>query len=203
MKILLFMCLALFSAIAMATGAAADQACFYPDANWMGRGFCAPPGQEARDLSTSGFSNRLSSLTIVGDAYVILYTQVNFTGRAIRVDTSIKNFNQLGYNVNDGIKSLKILKNTVGRVCFYEDSNFGGRSWCGGPRQQNSDLTTRDMNFNDKISSIKIEGDASIFVYEDTGFRGKSQWIRNTLPNVGSFWNDRISSFKIGMKNSP
>ena len=55
-------------------------------------------------------------------------------------------------------------------VCFYEHPNFGGQYFC------ESVGTNRDVprDANDRISSIRIFGNASVTVFQDTDFRNAS-----------------------------
>src|SRR5436190_825653 len=78
-------------------------------------------------------------------------------------------------------------------VCFYEDANFGGRYFC----SPTGSSMTQVAN-NDRISSIRIFGDAVATVYRDSNFRGQSKVIDSSMNNLRSVgFNDRISSFQI------
>jgi len=88
-------------------------------------------------------------------------------------------------------------------VCFYEDANFGGRYFCS---PAGSSMT--QVANNDRISSIRIFGDAVATVYRDSNFRGQSRVIDSSVNNLRSVgFNDRISSFQIdsnrGYSNYP
>ena len=88
-------------------------------------------------------------------------------------------------------------------VCFYEDANFGGRYFC----SPTGSSMTQVAN-NDRISSIRVFGDAVATVYRDSNFRGQSRVIDSSVNNLRSVgFNDRISSFQIdsnrGYSNYP
>ena len=79
-------------------------------------------------------------------------------------------------------------------VCFYEDKDFGGRYFCSAPGE--AIQIPRDMN--DKISSIRIVGDAVVTVFRDDSFRGQSRVIDSDVRNLRDVgFNDRISSYRV------
>jgi hypothetical protein len=80
-------------------------------------------------------------------------------------------------------------------VCFFEDTTFRGRYFCVGPGE---DLAQLPPDMNDKISSLRIVGNAEVMVFQDVRFKGPSARF---LTDVGDLrregWNDRISSFRV------
>ena len=84
-------------------------------------------------------------------------------------------------------------------VCFYENINYAGQYFCSGTGTSNT-LVPADIN--DRISSIRIYGNADVVVYRDSGFRGASQRIESSVRDLrGSGWNDRITSFQVGRRS--
>ncbi len=82
---------------------------------------------------------------------------------------------------------------TYGQVCFYEHANFRGRSICARPGE-----SARRLNaFNDRISSIRIQGNASAYVCEHVNFGGRCATINNSRAFLGARNNDIISSFRV------
>src|SRR5882724_8716500 len=80
-------------------------------------------------------------------------------------------------------------------ACFYEHPNFGGRYFCA---EIGASTRMVPEGMNDKISSIRVMGDAEVTVFKDRNFRGDSKRFgrdRSDLREVG--WNDRISSYRI------
>jgi hypothetical protein len=82
----------------------------------------------------------------------------------------------------------------VARVCFYEHANYEGSSFCAMEGQANARL---GQTWNDKVSSIRIEGSAQVTVCEHWDYQGRCQVFRNDLPYVGNNNNDLISSYRV------
>lgn len=80
-----------------------------------------------------------------------------------------------------------------GEVCFYEDDNYRGASFCARPGQRDASLGT----FNDRISSIRIRGDAQVQVCEDYNFNGRCAVLDRSRSSLGGRNNDIISSYRI------
>jgi len=80
------------------------------------------------------------------------------------------------------------------QVCFYEDFNYRGASFCVRPGQQDRRLTGA---WNDRVSSIRIIGNAQARVCEDWNFRGRCAVIDNSRPRLPGRNNDAISSYRI------
>lgn len=94
---------------------------------------------------------------------------------------------------------LAAAANASGRVCFYEDMNFGKASFCLSGGQQINNL--HDYGFwNDRISSVYVEGNLSVNMCTDSLFRGACTTIYQTVPNMwslGANWNDTVSSISV------
>jgi hypothetical protein len=85
-------------------------------------------------------------------------------------------------------------------VCFYEDVNFEGQYFC-----TNNGGSTANVPFgtNDRISSIRIFGDAAVTVYGDSNFGGPSRTFASSVPDLRrSGFNDRISSFRTDQRGA-
>jgi peptidase inhibitor family I36 len=80
-------------------------------------------------------------------------------------------------------------------ACFYEDANFRGEYFCVRAGESISSVP-RDMN--DRISSIRLFGDAEVTVFRDVDFRAGSRRFDTNIRNlVNEGWNDRISSVRV------
>jgi hypothetical protein len=80
-------------------------------------------------------------------------------------------------------------------VCFYEDINFGGRYFCS-PAGESTPSVPSGMN--DRISSMRIFGNASVTLYRDPNYRGRSRVITSDVNDFRRLeFNDRLSSFSV------
>lgn len=80
-------------------------------------------------------------------------------------------------------------------ACFYRDAYFRGDYFCA---TAGEDIAFLPGGMNDRISSIRVFGNAEIAIFQDPRFRGR--WTRlegdvRDLRREG--WNDRLSSVRI------
>lgn len=80
------------------------------------------------------------------------------------------------------------------QVCFYEHTNFRGRSFCARPGQSDRSLS---RSWNDTISSISVRGGARATVCEDFNFRGRCATVTSDVRRIGPRNNDSISSYRV------
>ncbi len=86
-----------------------------------------------------------------------------------------------------------------GRVCFFEDANYLGQSFCMPVGAQEADLVP--SGWNDRISSILVLGEASVSLYQDINYRGRKITIKKSVANLAERnLNDAVSSFVAGGK---
>lgn len=80
-------------------------------------------------------------------------------------------------------------------ACFYQNANFGGDYFCVEAGDQYDQMPE---GLNDRISSIRIFGDASVVVYRDPDLRGRSTRFSDDADNLQrDGWNDTISSLDV------
>ena len=80
-------------------------------------------------------------------------------------------------------------------ACFYEDINYGGRYFCSPTGSTSANVPG---GINDRISSIRLFGNAALTVYRDPNMRGQSRVINSDLNDLRSLgFNDRISSYAV------
>lgn len=89
-----------------------------------------------------------------------------------------------------------------GGACFYKDPGFSGGFFCLRRGERRESLG----DYGDKISSIRVFGNARVSVYDDRNFRGSSASSGSDIPDLrdwrvrqkpGHSWNDRISSVRV------
>src|SRR5437764_892457 len=78
-------------------------------------------------------------------------------------------------------------------ACFYEDAGFRGNYFCV-PR--GGSYASLPRGFNDRISSIRTFG-ASVRIYRDRDFRGRSTDVRRDQGNLRGSWRDAVSSIRV------
>jgi hypothetical protein len=96
------------------------------------------------------------------------------------------------------------------RVILYQHADFSGDSLVLYPGESIENLSGRTFSngngLNDGISSIRVEGGAEVYVYENARFRGAVMRLTDNVRDLsGRFlsdnprdnWNDRISSLKV------
>ena len=90
-----------------------------------------------------------------------------------------------------------------GGACFFQRQNYGGNYFCMANGEMASSLP---LGFNDRISSVRIFGNATASFYNDRNFRGiRLPLTRNiadlrNIPardNPSKNWNNRISSIAV------
>lgn len=96
--------------------------------------------------------------------------------------------------------------NRGGRVTLYEHADFRGGSLTLGVGELIENLTrarfSNGEGMNDRISSIRIEGDAQVIIFQDAGFRGGFRRIAHSVSDLSESapgWNDAISSLRVEM----
>jgi hypothetical protein len=90
------------------------------------------------------------------------------------------------------------------RVCVYEHARFEGWEQCFGPGDQVSDL----RGHNNKVSSIRIFGDANLVLFDQKDFKGNQMQVTNDIADLSSrsqppmgmvqrTWNDSVESLRV------
>lgn len=189
-------------------------ACFYEDINFDGQYFCSRTGDATSQVPADA-DDRISSIRVFGNAQVVVYRDSRFRGQSQRFEYDIGDLREAGWN--DLISSFRV--ETRGPesggnrgsgesgsgwggtsvpsagACFYEKSSFGGQYFCapigGGAAQMPSGT-------NDKVSSIRVYGNAAVTVFQDAFFEGRSARFDSNMGDLQrAGWNDLISSFRV------
>ena len=80
-------------------------------------------------------------------------------------------------------------------ACFYEHINFGGRYFCS---PAGATMPEVPSGMNDKISSVRVFGDAAVTLYRDPDFRGQYKVATSDVADLrGLGFNDRLSSYEV------
>jgi hypothetical protein len=197
----------------------ASGACFYEDIHYRGEYFCTRTGSDLSRVPYGG-NNQISSIRLFGNARVTVYSGTNFEGASRHFDDDMGDLRRAGFN--DRISSIRVDRShgsgrgdgsgrnwwgndwdgRWGRprvpssgACFYQNRDFGGDYFCA-PAGASAPQVPRGTN--DKISSIRLYGDAEVTVFQDSHFEGRSSRFERNMGDLRrAGWNDLISSFRI------
>jgi hypothetical protein len=183
-----------------------NQVCFFADFNFQGASFCASRGQSDPDLPGS-WNDRISSIRVgANSGGVLLCRDFFFQGGC---DFHTSDVAQLPANRNDTASSFRVGSGNPGpfppgppppppppqgQVCFYSDWNFQGQSFCRGAGDQNGALSPQ---WNDQISSIRVDPSVWVQVCSDFSFQGQCQSLGGNVSQLTGNANDSISSYRI------
>ena len=182
--------------------------CFYDGVNYSGQSFCVDTNNQSPML---GMNDRISSFRVFGNASVTVYQDRDFQGRSETFASDINDLRRDGWN--DTITSVRVRPANVARsdrwgrpatpangACFYENIDFTGNYFCS---RQGESIEMVPQGTNDRISSVRLFGNAELVVYRDRDFGGVSQWFDVSEPDLReSGWNDTISSYRIEPRGS-
>lgn len=88
-------------------------------------------------------------------------------------------------------------------ACFYKDAHFRGDYFC---MRIGESFDSLPSGFNDKISSIRLQGRVRVTLYNDDQFRGISLTVDRSVEDLSHIrkqddphktWNDRVSSIRV------
>jgi hypothetical protein len=80
-------------------------------------------------------------------------------------------------------------------ACFYQDANFDGDWFCVGLGDAHDQMPD---GLNDRVSSIRVFGNAEVTVFRDPGLSGRSTRFSEDQSNLQfQNWNDTISSLMV------
>lgn len=82
------------------------------------------------------------------------------------------------------------------KVCFYEHAEYRGAEWC-----YHSDISWIGAVRNDRISSIKLYGDAYVDIYQHDNYGGSFSRVMANTYRMDEL-NDGISSFRVGLRQT-
>lgn len=80
-------------------------------------------------------------------------------------------------------------------ACFYQNANYGGDYFCVAAGDYYDQMPE---GLNDRISSIRLFGDADVTVYRNPNFGGRSTRFSDDVSNLQQEgWNDTVSSVRV------
>jgi SH3 domain-containing protein/peptidase inhibitor family I36 len=85
------------------------------------------------------------------------------------------------------------------QACFYTGANFSGAEFCYGVGTLNS----LNATFNDRISSVRLDGAARARICRNTNQGGGCRLIASDVAGLGGAYNNRTSSLKVFVGAAP
>jgi hypothetical protein len=104
-------------------------ACFFENANYEGRYFCASVGRDAATIPIDA-NDKISSIRIYGSAEVVVYKDGGFRGPSRRFTSSVSNLGWVGWA--DRISSYRVEERSYGNTAGGWGGAYGGGGWGGG-----------------------------------------------------------------------
>jgi len=87
-------------------GPARDRICVYEDINYRGRSQCWNADEEVRNLISTGWNDRISSIRVYGRARVEVYRDADYRGQRMRIDRDAADLGAI--NWSDQISSFQV-----------------------------------------------------------------------------------------------
>lgn len=171
---------------------AANEVCFYRDANFTGDAFCIETGRASFSLP-GAWNDVISSIRIGANASVIVCGDPNLAGwcQTYADDVNLTSFR------NNSISSYRTVAfggaPPSARVCFFENAGFTGASFCVDDGQT---YATLPAGWDNRITSIRVEQGASVQVCRDTNFGGWCEQLTANVPQLFGDRNNAISSVR-------
>lgn len=183
-------------------GPNAGEVCLYTDPNFGGQANCFRMGQSDANLAAP-FNDSVSSIRVGSGAFVEICQNANFGGtcRAYNSDTA-----QLPNIINDRASSYRTTVSvpggpgnpgptpTGGQACFYSEFNFGGQYFC---LERNQQLAFVGNNWNDLISSIRIDPGVTVQVCGDADFAGFCEQYNTNQAFLPPGRDNAVSSIRV------
>ncbi|MEZ5293056.1 MAG: peptidase inhibitor family I36 protein [Vicinamibacterales bacterium] len=80
-------------------------------------------------------------------------------------------------------------------ACFYRNADFRGDYFCIAVGDEYDQMPE---GLNDRVSSIRVFGDAEVIAYRNPNFRGRSERFAEDVENLQTEgWNDAMSSVQV------
>lgn len=176
---------------------AANEVCFYRDFDYGGPVACARMGQSDESLA-SEWNDAISSIRVGANARVEVCTDFGYGGVCRTVSGDVA---RLPGELNDRISSFRTTQIGAGgppqnqaAACFFADFGFQGASFC---LNAGATVGLLDANWNDRISSLRIDPGLTVQVCRDGNFGGWCDEYTGAVPQLPGGRNDAISSIRV------
>lgn len=177
-----------------------DAAVVYDNSDYNGLMFPLKVGEYSNLSKQSWLNDKITSVKINQGYQLIVYEHGDFKGKNTKITESQANLKSLKWN--DKISSIQVERLSKesmvenenelidGNVYVYVESYFAGKY-----KAYNATKVNKLVEFNDQFSSIRVNNDYQVTIYEHSDFKGKNVTITESLANLKMIkWNDKVSS---------
>ncbi|MCW5714825.1 MAG: SH3 domain-containing protein [Bauldia sp.] len=176
----------------------AGEVCLYTDPNFGGQAICARMGQSDANL-VAPFNDSISSIRFGSGAFVEICQNPGFTGVCRSYNSDIA---QLPALMNDRTSSFRTTvvapgpgpQPVGGQACFYSEFNFTGQYFC---LDRNQSLAFVGNNWNDLISSIRVDQGVTVQVCGDADFGGFCEQYTTSQAFLPPGRDNAVSSIRV------
>lgn len=179
-------------------GPNAGEVCLYTDPNFAGQVICARMGQSDANL-VAPFNDNISSLRVGSGASVEICQNAGFGGICRAYNSDIA---QLPTLMNDRTSSFRTVavpgipgpQPVGGQACFFSEFNFTGQYFC---LERNQSLSFVGNNWNDMISSIRVDQGVTVQVCGEPDFAGFCEQYTASQPFLPPGRDNTVSSIRL------
>lgn len=170
-------------------GAVPPRVCVYDLPNYLGASTCVNAGVSSASIG-GAWNDRVTSLRTFGGASIRLCQNVNFGGFCNVFNNDVP---MLGGPLNNQASSYDVMPPEPARVCVYDLPNYQGASACVSAGASDDSLGAL---WNDKITSIRVFGGATIRLCQNPFYGGFCNVFNNDVPTLGGALNNQASSYE-------
>ncbi len=175
------------------------QSCFFEEPNFQGRRFCLSSGQGYQEFNNSAFG--ISSVRVHPQHRVMMCQYPFQQGYCQEFRGSNPYMNP---NLDNRVRYLTVEEDyynppppppTQNEACFYTDYNFVGQMYC--IRQGTTVSDIKQLGLNDRLNSVIIPWNTSVYVCDNAYFNGPCANLSGTIASLAQYaMNGRISSIR-------
>ncbi|MEM9160782.1 MAG: hypothetical protein AAGB46_17165 [Verrucomicrobiota bacterium] len=188
-------------------------AILYSQKNFKGESYVLKPGEDIESFNDLGdgrwrhMDDEISSIEIVGNLAIEVFSRKSFRGQALEISESIPDLAmigiaaisnpesieehaeiRLGNNWNNEISSVKAMGMAPEpRVVVFDRAGLSGDSFELGAEDSIANLSRQSRgwtSWNDAISSLEIIGPIIVRLYEHPQFRGRFIDVQGEIPDL-------------------
>jgi hypothetical protein len=167
-------------------------AVFFEHVGYAGASFWSRPA--GVPLVSGEWNDRISSIRVQPGLRLELFEHANYGGRSIVITGSVDNIVARGFN--DIVSSYRLVKIETEQqtTTFYRDVDYQGGGFTSTP----GTLNALSGEWNDRISSIRVQTGHELVLYADSNRGGRSITVRGDVPSLVALgFNDVVSSYVI------